>query len=197
MFPLAESWGTENKQSLINSLFHSRLRLAVCALFVQMLAFALIIRPFIFTSLFNIPAILALLQCTNKRNLCDYKTQKNIKLLLKIGIAKAVGGFLLAIYMGLKYAYMPISGISSNYQYKEDNHLKLYALYFTAGALIDIVYSFLARDAIKCTKEIIIILKGKRERVNSPKSSSFKQVKMPGAICQSQDSSNMNCIEKC
>lgn len=197
MFPLAESWGTENKQGLMNSLFHARFRLAVCALFVQMLAFALIIRPFIFTSLFNIPAILALLHCTNKRNLSDYKAQKNIKLLLKIGIAKAVGGFLLAIYMGLKYAYMPFSGISSNYQHNNDNYFKLYALYFTAGALIDLVYSLLAREAIKCTKEIIIIIKGRRERVSSSKSSSPRQAKMPGTICQPQDSSSLNCIEKC
>lgn len=198
MHPLAESWGTENKQSLINSFFHARFRLAVCALFVQMLAIALIIRPFIFTSLFNIPAILALLLCMNKRNLHDYQAQKKIKLLLKIGMAKAVGGVLLAVYMGLKYACMPsLSGINVNYQHNNQDYLKLCALYFAASALIDIFYSFLAKDAIKYTKDIIIALKGKKKKISSPKSGSLKQVKMPETVLQLQESSSQNCIEKC
>jgi len=162
--------GFESKQDILSSLFQSRFKLALFALVIQLLAIYFIIRPFLFTSLFNIPAIIALLLCMNKRSLYDYKAQKKIKLLLKIGMAKAIGGVSLAIYMGLKYAYMPrANGIQSLYSQNQEEYMKLCAIYFVASALVDIFYSFIAKDIVRSTKQIVVILKEKK-RQRSPRS---------------------------
>lgn len=171
MSPLICSWGFESKLDILHSLHHSRLKLALFALVIQILVMFATLRPLAFTSLFNIPTILALLLCLYKPNLYDYESQKWIKLLLKIGIAKAIGGVCLAIFMGLKYVYLPKSlDVSSYPGEKQEGYLKFCALYFTASALIDIFCSFLSRELILKTKKIVWILKEKKKQ-RSPRSS--------------------------
>lgn len=190
MHPLSDAWGSESKPSQLNSLFQSRFKLALCALIVQLLAILPIIKPFMFTGLFNIPAILALLLCVFKRNLSNYQAQKKIKLLLKIGVAKAVGGVCLALYMGLKYAYMPST--SAVYGHYGHSYMKMCALYFAASALVDIFYAYLAKDILQITKQIGSLLKEKKKQRSprsprSPKSTSSKQLILPEETPQAQE----------
>jgi len=179
----------ESKLDILHSLFHARLKLALFALVIQILVVFATLRPLAFTSLFNIPTILALLLCFIKRNLYDYESQKWIKLLLKIGIAKAIGGVFLAIFMGLKYVYLPSSLVAnSHYGEKQEGYLKFCAIYFTASALIDIFNSFLARELIFKTKQIVWILKEKKKQ-RSPRSSksASPKAKLLGVTSQVQE----------
>jgi len=165
MSPLLCSWGFESKLDLLTPIFNTRLRLAITALVIQIIAICVTLRPFFFTNLFNTPAVLALILCLQKGKLCDYKTQKNIKFLLKIGIAKAIGGVLLAIFMGLKYAYSPsTSGIYTGLGSTQGSYLKMCVVSFTTSAIIDIFYSLLAKDIISNTKQIVSHLKEKKPR---------------------------------
>jgi len=171
MSPLICSWGFESKLDILHSLYQARLKLALFALVIQILVMFATLRPLAFTTLFNIPTIFALLLCFFKRNLYDYETQKWIKLLLKIGIAKAIGGVCLAIFMGLKYVYVPSTlGMNAQFGEKQEGNLKFFAIYFTASALIDIFSSFLARELILKTKQIVRLLKEKKKQ-RSPRSS--------------------------
>jgi len=63
---------------------------------------------------------------------------------------KAVGGVMLAFYIGLKYACMLSEPGSSN-----KVAMKLCAIYLIGSALIDILYSILAFMIIKKTKNIV------------------------------------------
>jgi len=159
------SWGLESKLDLLTPIFNTRLRLAIAALFIQIIAMYVTLRPFFFTNLFNTPAVLALILCLQKGKLCDYKTQKNIKFLLKIGIAKAIGGVLLAVFMGLKFAYSPsASGIHSGIGSSQGSYFKMAAVSFATSAIIDIFYSLIAKDIISNTKQIVSHLKEKKSR---------------------------------
>ena len=187
MGPLICAWGFESKQIVLNTLFNARFKLAIIALTIQLLTFFAIMRPFSFLCVFNVPAALALLLCLHKGSLLNYKAQKRIKLLLKIGIAKTIGGVLLAIYMGLKYACMPSSaGFNVHYGHNREDYMKLCAIYFTASALVDILYSFIAKDIIKNTKEILTNLKEKK-RERSPRSTSPRAQKSPGVALKTQE----------
>jgi hypothetical protein len=116
--------------------------------------------------IFNIPAILALVACTFESKLVNYRAQKTVKMLLKVGIAKAVGGILLAIYIGLKYAVM----INDMNNHSSRAVMKSCAIYLGGSALVDILYSLLAFMVIEKTKSIIKILRRERsKRRNSVK----------------------------
>jgi len=165
MSPLLCSWGFESKLAHLTPIFNSRLRLAITALVIQIIAICVTLRPFFFINLFNTPAVLALILCLQKGKLCDYKAQKKIKFLLKIGIAKAIGGVLLAIFMGLKYAYSPsTSGIQITLGSTQGSYLKMLVISFTTSAIIDVFYSLIAKDIISNTKQIVAHLKEKKSR---------------------------------
>ena len=117
-------------------------------------------RTFLFiVALFNIPAILALMTCTLQNKMLNSGIQKTTKITLKIGIAKAVGGIMLALYMGLKYATMMSVPENNN-----KAAMRLGAIYLAISAVFDIVYSLFAFKVIKRTKHIIKILKNDKSR---------------------------------
>jgi len=90
----------------------------------------------------------------------SFQVQKTTKFLLKIGVAKAVGGILLAVLAALKY--MTIQNTS-------DNNMKalmsLCIIYLGGSALVDVIYSTFAFMTIKKTKKILRILRRKTRRV--------------------------------
>lgn len=144
---------SQSKQLKLNELFLSRLRLVLCALALQVFIMIQLMTTFLFVvGVFNIPAILALLACTFQQKLLDRQMQKTAKILLKVGIAKAVGGILLAVYIALKYFCLPNGASASS-----KAAMKLYVLYLGGSAFVDILYSFLAFMAIRKTREIIKI----------------------------------------
>jgi len=125
-----------------------------------------LMRTFLFiVGIFNIPAILALLACTFEYKMLNCNMQKTTKILLKVGIAKAIGGVLLAIYIGLKYAYM-FNDLENN---NSRAVMKFCAIYLGGSALVDILYSLFAFMAIKRTKDIIKILRWKRSKRRNTK----------------------------
>jgi len=103
---------------------------------------------------FNIPAILALAACTYQPKIFSRQAQRMTKSMLKVGIAKAVGGILLAVFMGLKYVSMWNAVESS-----QKATVKLCAIYLAVGAVVDIIYSIIALMAIKNTKSILKLLR--------------------------------------
>jgi len=115
--------------------------------------------------------------------------QKTAKVLLKIGIAKAVGGVLLGMYIGLKYAYMlQETGSSSK------SAMKLCVIYLGGSALVDILYSILAFTMIKKTKSIARILRRKK----STTISTYDYVMTPSSERSSSgsNSSSGSCSEE-
>lgn len=142
---------SQSKQLKLNQLFLSRLRLVLCALVLQVFIMIQLMTTFLFVvGIFNIPAILALLACTFQQKLLDRQMQKTAKILLKVGIAKAVGGILLAVYIALKYFCLS-NGAGSK------TTMKLYVLYLGGSAFVDILYSLLAFLAIRRTRDILKI----------------------------------------
>jgi len=193
MSPLHSFRGLDSKQEILNSHFQSRLKLAIIALTIQLIATASTIKPFRFTILFNAPAILALILCLDYKRLFDYGAQKQVKVLLKIGLAKAVGGVILALYMGLKYACMPskIGSQSSIGPFSQEGYIKIYAIHFATSALIDFVHSLVAKDIIKNTKLIISQLKVKKSRTSSK--SSARSSKSSGTPRSSRSLKSEKC----
>jgi hypothetical protein len=152
----------KSHQYKLDLLFHSRLRIALFALILQTLIMIPMIRSFLFiVGIFNIPALLALVACTLENKLLNYQVQKTIKILLKVGIAKAVGGVLLALYIGLKYAYM-----SNEMEHHNSRAvMRFCAIYLGGSALVDVLYSLFAFAAIARTKDIIKILRRERSKM--------------------------------
>jgi len=149
---------SHSSQAKLNQLFSSRLRLVLLTLVIEILIMIPLMRSFLLiVGIFNVPAIMALVSCAFKRNLLDCQTQKTTKTLLKVGVAKAIGGVLLAVYIGLKYFLILNETANGNKAI-----MKLYAIYLGGSAVVDILYSMFALMAIKKTKDIINILKRKR-----------------------------------
>jgi len=144
-----------SKQAKLKQLFSSRLIVALFALIIQLLTFAIIIRTSLFiVGIFNLPAIVALIACTFHYKIFNCQTQRAVKILLKIGVAKTVGGILLAVYMGLKYAC-----ILNNPETNSKMIIKYWAIYLGGSAIVDILYTLLAFLLIKKTRHIIKILR--------------------------------------
>jgi len=135
---------------------NSRALMALFALGLQLYFSISLPRTFLFSLItaLNIPSIIALAMCLFPQT-SSIQFQKLTKNFLKFGIAKAVGGVLLALYICIKYF-----GIyNANNSYTGRVFLLNSAWNVVICALIDIVYSFVAISAIKRTKSIIKILK--------------------------------------
>jgi len=151
---------SQSRQDRINELFSSRLKLVLFGLTLETLIMIPLMRTFLFiVIMFNLPAIGALVACTFQRKTLDCQMQKTTKVLLKVGIAKAIGGVLLALYMGLKY-FLLVNNAQSN----NKAAMKLCAIYLGASALVDVMYSIIALMAIKKTKNIIKVLRRRTSR---------------------------------
>ena len=145
-----------------------------------------LMRTFLFiVALFNIPAVLALMACTLQNKMLNPSIQKTTKITLKIGIAKAVGGVLLALYMGLKYASM--MGVPEN---NNKAAMRLGAIYLAISALVDIAYSLFAFKVIKRTKHMIKILK------NKTKKTKMERVYIMKAPSEESMSGSSSCSEE-
>lgn len=149
------------KQDKLQQLFESRLKMALFALVLEGLIIIPLLQSFLFVvAVFNLPAVLALLACMLHPQKVSFQVQKTTKFLLKIGVAKAVGGILLAVLAALKY--MTIQNTS-------DNNMKalmsLCIIYLGGSALVDVIYSTFAFMTIKKTKKILRILRRKTRRV--------------------------------
>jgi len=152
------------EQTKLDKACHSRFRIVIVALILETLIMIPLLKTFLFiVGIFNLPAILALMMCTIQPAVSNRQMQKKAKLLLKVGIAKAIGGVLLAIYIGLKYAYMlQESGFSSKAA------MELCVIYLGGSALVDILYSILAYRAIKQTRTIVRILRKRSVTKKAP-----------------------------
>ena len=149
------------KQDKLQQLFESRLKMALFALVLEGLIIIPLLQSFLFVvAVFNFPAVLALIVCTLHPQKVGFEVQKTTKFLLKIGIAKAVGGILLALLAALKYLTI---------QNTSDNNMKalmsLCIIYLGGSAFVDVIYSTFAFMTIKKTKKIIRILRRKTRRV--------------------------------
>ena len=146
---------SHSKQTRINNLFQSRLKIALFALTLQALILIPLIRSILFVvAFFNIPAISALIACTFHNKVSSCQAQRTTKFLLKIGVAKTFGGIFLALYVGLKYVFL-LKGTDPNTKAM----IEMCTVYLGGSALVDVLYSILATMAIKRTKKIIKILK--------------------------------------
>jgi len=157
MLPTSTSTFTlsPRRQAKIQNLYHSRLQLAISALVLQTLIMIFLMRTFLsIVGFFNIPAILALVACTYQPRIFSRQAQRTTKTMLKVGIAKAIGGILLAVFMGLKYVSIWNAAESS-----QKTTVKLCAIYLAVGAVVDILYSVFALMAIKNTKSILKLLR--------------------------------------
>lgn len=140
----------------------------------------------IIVGLFNLPAIFALLMCISETSLFSHQMQKTAKVLLKVGIAKAVGGVLLALYISLKFAYiLPENGASSKAA------MKLCVVRLGESALVDVIYSFLAFIIIKKTKQIARIVRKKRSTT-----STNAYVMTPEKLNSESSSNSGSCSEE-
>ena len=154
---------SKRKQDKLQQLFQSRLKMALFALVLEGLIIIPLLQSFLFVvAVFNIPAVLALLVCMLHPQKFGFQVQKTTKFLLKIGVAKAVGGILLAILAALKYLTI---------QNTSDSNMKTLMsfciIYLGGSALVDVVYSTFAFMTIKKTKKIIRILRRKTRRVKA------------------------------
>jgi len=128
--------------------------------------------------LFNIPVLGGLILCLEESKVEDYRMQKLIKLLLRVGIAKAFGGVLLALFMGLRYASLPPNLVHEDQLM--NTTIKSYAVSFVGSAIVDVIYSISAVRLIKQTKAITSLLKEKeKERKKSERKSSKSPPKLP------------------
>jgi len=151
------------KQDKLQQLFQSRLKMALFALLFECLIIIPLLQSFLFVvAVFNLPAVVALIVCTINPQKVGFEVQKTTKFLLKIGIAKAVGGILLALLAALKYLTV---------QNTSDNSMKalmtLCMIYLGGSAFVDVIYSTFAFLTLKKTKKIIRILRRKTRRVKS------------------------------
>lgn len=103
-------------------------------------------------AIFNIPAIIALLLCLSQTRTASLETQKNIKLCLKVGIAKSLGGVLLAAFMIARFA--SFGDVQDEEQYGVSVFMKRLVSYVTMAAIVDIIYSIAAYFLIKSTRAI-------------------------------------------
>lgn len=109
-------------------------------------------------TLFNMPAILGLALCLASTKSGSITFQKKLKTLLKVGIAKAFGGVLLACFMGLKYSSMKsVHAEAEGFDLYAG--LKQIAFAFALSAIIDIFYSVIAWMIIKKTRTMIQVVK--------------------------------------
>jgi len=182
---------SQSKQDKLNALFQSRLNIALLALTLQVLIIIPLLRSFLFVvAVFNLPAVIALISCIFHKNTLNYQIQRNTKFLLKIGVAKAVGGVLLALFAGLKY-YSVLNNANSNMKAV----MELCVIYLGGSAFVDILYSLFAFMAIKRTKNIIKILRNKKSRsshantyIMRSSSSSSEGSSSDTASCSEEDS---------
>ncbi len=114
-------------------------------------------------SVFNIPAVLGLACALIDTKIESFSFQKRLKTFLKVGIAKAFGGILLACYMGLKYSSMRLEHAGGE-AFDLYATFKQVAFAFAISALVDVFYSLLAWIIIRKTREILKEMKDKRIR---------------------------------
>ena len=136
-----------SKKETLDDLFNSRARIAVLMLMLEVY-FSIFL-----TSLLNLPSIIALAMCVFPQT-PNLRFQKEIKNLLRVGIAKSIGGVLLVLYIGFKHIKM----------YNTTNHknrtlIMESIIYFILSTFVDVLFSFIAILAIKRTRAIIKILK--------------------------------------
>jgi len=168
---------SQKQQDKLNDLYNSRILLAMPALALQIFIMFPLMRSFLFiVGLFNLPAIVALLGCMFQPQLFSFEMHKTAKVLLKVGMAKAVGGVLFATYLTLKFF-----GMAKRY---EDNNVLMmnYIIPLIGIVLVDVIYSALAYQLIRKTRRIIRILRGK--------SSAHRRVSSGYAMRQSSDSAS-------
>jgi hypothetical protein len=186
---------SKRRQDKLQGLFESRFKMALFALVLEGLIIIPLLQSFLFVvAVFNIPAVLALLVCMLHPQKVSFQVQKTTKFLLKIGVAKAVGGILLAILAALKY--MTIQNTSDS---NMKTLMSFCIIYLGGSALVDVIYSTFAFMTIKKTKKIIRILKRKTRRVkpapyelessrSSEASSSDTCSEDAGSVCGSRTS---------
>jgi len=168
---------SQKQQDKLNELHNSRILLAMPALALQIFIMFPLMRSFLFiVGLFNLPTIVALLSCTLHPQLFSFEMHKTTKVLLKVGMAKAVGGVLFATYLAIKVFNMVK-------RYEDNNALMMtYIIPLIGSALVDIIYSALAYQIIRKTRRIIRILRGR--------SSTHRRVSSGYAIRQSSDAAS-------
>jgi len=180
---------TPSQQAKINELYNSRLQIALIALIFQALIIIPMARTFLFIiSIFNIPAIIALIACTLQNKAASFQTQRTTKFLLKIGVAKTIGSLLLVIYAGVKYA-----SITQGYDSNLKMMIQVCLIYLGGSALGDILYSVLAFMAIAKTKSIMKILKNKK-KLTKRKTSAY--IMKPTYEEEESHSSSNSCSEE-
>lgn len=108
--------------------------------------------PLFMVALFNVPAIFALVLCISQTRSSDLSTQKNIKLLLKIGIAKSLGGVLLAAFMYARF--MSFASAQDEEQYGVYFYMKKLTHFATMSAIVDLIYAVLAYFLVQYTRII-------------------------------------------
>lgn len=173
---------SKSRQAKLEKLYYSRLNFIIPSLLLKLLIMLPLMRSFLFiVGIFNLPAIIALFISLLKPKYFTHEIQKTAKICLRIGMAKAVGGLLLACYMVFEYVYV-LRDLKGNIDV-----FRNYLVYLGGSSLIDIVYSILAIFAVKKTKDIIKIMKKKniRRRVTSEDISIGKNCEED---CQSCDS---------
>jgi len=144
-----------SKKETLDDLFNSRARITVLMLMLEIYFSVFLPKTFLFTiiSLLNLPSIIALAMCVFPQT-PNLRFQKEIKNLLRVGIAKSIGGVLLVLYIGFKHIKM----------YNTTNHknrtlIMESIIYFILSTFVDVLFSFIAILAIKRTRAIIKILK--------------------------------------
>lgn len=140
-------------QETIKQAAYKRSSLAVILLIIELtILMPLLNSPMFMVALFNIPALLALVLCLSQTRSADLSTQKNIKLLLKIGIAKSLGGVLLAAFMSARF--MSFAGAQDEEQYGVYLYMKKLTSFATMSAIVDMVYAVLAYFLVQYTRVI-------------------------------------------
>lgn len=98
--------------------------------------------PLFMVAIFNIPAIAALLLCLINSKPADVHSQKTIKLGLKIGMAKSLGGVLLALFLFARFASM--GEYYDEESYATTLFMKKIVSYVSMAAIVDVIYSIIA-----------------------------------------------------
>lgn len=136
----------------------------------------------VIVGVFNLPAIIALLGFALQKS---HKPRKCSKVLLKVGIAKAFGGLMLAVYMSIKFFWMLHSAESNT-----KATIKLYALYLGASALVDIIYSLVALMILKKSKQIVRVMRRKCSHAKRLSSSSSSTSEGSNSDCSDVENSD-------
>jgi len=168
---------SQKQQDKLNVIYNSRILLVMPVLALQIFIMFPLMRSFLMiVGLFNLPAIVALLGCMFQPQIFSLEMHKTTKVLLKVGMAKAVGGALFTTYLAIKFF-----GMAKRF---EDNSalMMTYIIPLIGSALVDIIYSALAYQVIRKTRRIIRILRGR--------SSTHRRVSSGYAMRQSSDSAS-------